>query len=258
MEVTSYAPGTPSWVDVSSTNLSATVEFLRELFGWTAVDMGEESGHYTMFDVDGKHVAAASPKAPGDTSPSAWTTYITVADVDATAAAARESGGSVLMDPMDVFDAGRMALLADPSGGVFAIWQAGRTIGAQLVNEPNTLCWNELNVRDPDRVLPFYVGLFGWNVVEQEVDGRVVYRELCLGDRRVAGCIQMDEKWPASMPTHWMTYFAVADCDRAAERARALGGIVHVEPNDIPAGRFSLVQEPGGAVFAVIQLATTI
>ncbi|HEX6656875.1 MAG TPA: VOC family protein, partial [Ilumatobacter sp.] len=103
MEVTKYAPGTPSWVDVSSTNLSATIEFLKELFGWNATDMGEEAGHYTMFDVGGKSVAAAGPKMPGDPSPSAWTTYITVDSADDTVGKAKAAGGSVLLEPMDVF-----------------------------------------------------------------------------------------------------------------------------------------------------------
>ena len=252
MEVTKYAPGTPSWVDVSSTNLSATIEFLKELFGWNATDMGEDAGHYTMFDVGGKQVAAASPKMPGDSSPSAWTTYITVADTDETVAKAKERGGSVLFEPMDVFDAGRMAVLADPSGGVFAVWQPGTSIGAELVNEPNSLSWNELTVRDPDSVLPFYSDLFGWTVVKH--DDPFPYRELQLDGKSIAGCMQMNENFPPDLPTHWMVYFAVADCDATAERAKALGGTVMMEPKDTPVGRFALIQEPGGAVCAVIKL----
>jgi uncharacterized protein len=252
MEVTKYEPGTPSWVDVSSTNLSATVEFLKELFGWSATDMGEEAGHYTLFDIGGKTVAAAGPKMPDDPSPPAWTTYISVASADETVAKAKAAGGSVLMEPMDVFDAGRMAILADPSGGVFAIWQPGKTIGAQLVNEPNSLSWNELTVRDPDSVLPFYSSLFGWTVVKHE--DPVPYRELHLQGKPIGGCMQMDDNFPPGLPTHWLTYFAVADCDATAERVKSLGGTVHVEPMDIPVGRMAVIQEPGGAVCAVIKL----
>ena len=252
MEVTKHAPGTPSWVDVSSTNLSATIEFLKELFGWNATDMGEEAGHYTMFDVGGKSVAAAGPKMPGDPSPSAWTTYITVDSADDTVAKAKAAGGSVLLEPMDVFDAGRMAILADPSGGVFAIWQPGRTIGAELVNEPNSLSWNELTVREPDSVLPFYSDLFGWTVVKH--DDPFPYRELHLDGKPIGGCMQMNENFPPGLPTHWMVYFAVADCDAMANRARSLGGTVHVEPMDIPVGRMAVIQDPGGAVCAVIKL----
>ena len=252
MEVTKHAPGTPSWVDVSSTNLSATVEFLKELFGWNATDLGEEAGHYTMFDQAGKTVTAAGPKMANDPGPPAWTTYVTVANADETVAKAKASGGNVLVEPMDVFEAGRMAILADPSGGVFAIWQPGQTIGAELVNEPNSLCWNELTVREPDDVLPFYSDLFGWSVVKH--DDPFPYRELQLDGRSIGGCMQMNENFPPGLPTHWMVYFAVADCDATVARAKALGGTIHVEPMDTPVGRMALIGDPGGAVCAVIKL----
>jgi predicted enzyme related to lactoylglutathione lyase len=254
MQVTKYEPGTPSWADVSSTNLSATVEFYNKLFGWSTLDMGEQAGHYTMFQIDGKSVAAAGPKMPDDTSPSAWTTYVTVADADLTVAQAKAAGGMVIVEPMDVFDAGRMAIIADPTGGVFAVWQPGTSIGAERVNEPNTMCWNELTARDVDTLLPFYSTLFGWDVVKHDGDGQMTYRELHLSGKPVGGCIEMDANWPAGMPTHWMVYFAVDDCDAAAERAKALGGTVHVEPTDIPVGRFAVIQEPAGAVCSVIKL----
>jgi hypothetical protein len=214
--------------------------------------MGEEAGHYTMFDIGGKSVTAASPKMPGDPSPSAWTTYVTVANTDETVAKAKEAGGNVLLEPMDVFDAGRFAIIADPSGGVFAIWQSGTSIGAQLVNEPNTLCWNELTVRDPDAVLPFYTDLFGWTVVKHEQP--FVYRELQLDGKSIGGCMQMDDNFPPGLPTHWLAYFAVADCNATAERAKSLGGTVHVEPMDTPVGQMAVIQEPSGAVCAVIKL----
>lgn len=254
MEVSAHAPGTPSWIDVTTADLSATVEFLKELFGWNAVDTGEQAGHYTMFDIGGKRVAAASPQMPDATGPSEWTTYITVADADATFAMAGELGATTLVAPMDVFDAGRMAVLRDPTGGDFAIWQPGASIGAELVNEPNSLCWNELVTRDPDALLPFYSSLFGWEVVMQEAGDGTTYRVLELEGRPVAGCIQMDDKWPEGLPTHWMVYFAVEDCDASAERARSLGGVVHVEPTDIPVGRFAIIQDPGGAVCSVMAL----
>ena len=235
MEVTKYAPGTPSWVDVSSADLVGTVEFLRELFGWSATDMGEDAGHYTMFDIGGRQVAAAGPKMPGDPTPSAWTTYITVDDAAPRWPSPRQHGGDVLMGPMDVFDAGTMAIVADPSGGVFAVWQPKQTIGAQLVNEPNALCWNELTTRDADgaaRVLLGAVRLGGRQAGGRRHDvPRAAPRR-----RRIAGCIEMDDKWPPGLPTHWMVYFAVDDCDATAARAKALGGTVHVEPTDIPVG----------------------
>ena len=252
MEVTSYKPGTPSWVDASSTNLPATVEFLTGLFGWNATDMGDDAGHYTLLHQDGKRVAAAGPQMPGDPSPATWTTYISVADADETVAKAKAAGGSVIVEPMDVFTAGRMAILADPSGGVFAIWQAGDTIGAELVNEPNSLCWNELTVKEPDAVLPFYSDVFGWTVVKHE--DPFPYRELQLDGKSIGGCMQMDENFPPGLPTHWMVYFSVADTDAIVDRARSLGGSIHVESMDTPVGRMAVIGDPGGAVCAVIKL----
>lgn len=248
MEVEAYVPGTPSWVDVASDDLPASVAFYSELFGWTAHDQGPETGHYTMFEYNGQPVGAAGPKTnPG---PPTWATYVTVEDADATVALIEENGGSVLMGAMDVMEAGRMAVASDPSGGHFSIWQPMAHIGAKLVNEPNTLVWNELTVRDPDSVLEFYSSVFGWTV--NLIPGN--YRELQLEGKGVAGCIQMDDKWPAEIPTHWMAYFAVEDCDSMAKRVGALGGSVSVEPFDLPVGRVAVVNDPCGAVFSMIQM----
>lgn len=257
MEVTQYAPGTPSWCDVGTTDVAATAAFYSELFGWNAVDMGEEAGHYTMFDIGGRWVAACGPKMADDPSPPVWMTYITVADADASAAAITGNGGTMLMPPMDVMEAGRMAIGADPSGGVFAIWQPREHIGAQLVNEPNTMCWNELTARDADRLLEFYTAVFGWAVQIQGGDGApITYRELQIDGRSIGGCMEMDDNWP-DLPTHWMVYFAVDDCDAIAARARELGATVHVEPTDLPVGRFSVIQDPTGGTFSVIRFNET-
>jgi len=258
MEPTSYPPGSPNWVDVSSPDIAAAAGFYSELFGWNAHDLGEQAGHYTMFDIDGKIVAAGGPLMGDDAGPPHWTTYFSVENADDTVASIEANGGTILMPAMDVFDAGRMAVAADPSGGAFAIWQPGTTIGAQLVNVANTWAWNELAVRDPDPVLAFYSAVFGWAIrpVHAE-DGVVVYREILVEGRSCAGCMQMDDNWPERLPTHWMVYFSVDDCDASATRATELGGSVHVPPSDIPGvGRFSLLEDPTGAHFAVIRFVT--
>ena len=251
MEVTKHAPGTPSWADVTTTDIDAAVAFYTGLFGWNAIDQGEEAGHYHMFEIGGKAVAAGQPKQEGDPGPPRWSTYITVADADETAAAIEANGGTILMPPFDVFDSGRMTFAMDPSGGAFAAWQPINSIGSEIVNEPNTMCWNELTVRNADEVLPFYSAVFGWTV--NKIEGPMVYRELQLDGRSIGGCIEMDDSWP-DMPTHWMVYFAVDDCDAAAERAKELGGTVHVGPTDIRPGRFSVLADPTGAVFTVLKL----
>lgn len=257
MDVEAYEAGTPSWVDVTGPEVEVLTDFYTQLFGWEAEDQGPEAGHYTMFSQRGRSVAAASPTPPNMTgAPPSWTTYVTVADVDSSVAAISGAGGTVVMEPMDVFDSGRMAVATDPSGGLFAIWQAGEHIGAEIVNEPVSLCWNELTCRNADDVLEFYSAVFGWRVnrIGTEADAPFQYRELYLGDKLVGGCMEMDDSWPEGIPTHWMTYFAVDNADDTARRAAELGGAVPVEPFDLPVGRTAVLNDPAGSVFSVIGL----
>ena len=130
-EFSSYLHGTPCWVDVTSDDMAATNAFYSGLFGWSAADLGEEAGGYTMYTLRGKSVAAGSPPPPGaEGAPPQWTTYLASDDVDETAGRIRDAGGTVLMEPFDVFDSGRMAIAQDPTGATFGIWQAGTHIGA--------------------------------------------------------------------------------------------------------------------------------
>jgi predicted enzyme related to lactoylglutathione lyase len=253
MEVNEYTPGTPCWVDIASPDIAATAAFYTALFGWGATDLGPDAGNYHMFDVGGKIVAAGGPQMDGDPSPPHWTTYICVADAAETVSKIEANGGTVLLAPMAVMEAGTMAIASDPKGGVFAIWQPGTTKGAQLVNDPNTWCWNELTTRDADELLEFYTAVFGWSI-NKIGGGGFTYREIQVNGRRSAGCMEMDDNFPAQLPTHWLTYFAVTDCDESAAKAESLGGHVHVSPTDLPVGRFSVLQDPAGAAFAIITL----
>lgn len=177
-------------------------------------------------------------------------TYITVADVDATAAAITAAGGTVVAPPMDVMTAGRMAVASDPTGGFFSIWQAGESIGAEIVNEPGTLCWNELSTREVDTALAFYEEVFGLVAVRSPE-----YNEFKLGDRTVGACMPMPAEVPAEVPSYWTAYFAVEDCEAAVAKAESLGATVVVPPMDAgDVGRFSFLSDPMGAMFAVIKL----
>ncbi len=252
-EVTEYRPGTPSWVDLSTADLDAAAQFYGELFGWEASEPGpaEETGGYRMFALRRRDVAGLGPGRPG--VPPLWTTYIAVADADEVAGRVERGGGQVVMPPMDVVDAGRMAIVADPEGAAFALWQARRHAGAQVVNEPGALCWNELNVRDSEAARRFYGEVFGWTFDAQDTMG-VEYTTCSLGDRAIAGIIRMNEQWPEHVPAHWLPYFAVADCDATVVRAGELGANVAMAPTDSPAGRFAALADPQGAMFAVIAL----
>ena len=252
-EMTKYEPGTPSWVDLGTPDPNDASRFYSGLFGWSITEGPPEAGGYRMCLLDGKPVAGLGPQMNTDMPPW-WTTYISVADADETAAAIKADGGSVMMDPFDVLDVGRMAVAADPAGAVFSIWQPRLHAGAGIVNEPNTMCWNELTTREPQHSIEFYGAVFGWTDKLLPMPG-VDYTEFHIGDRGVAGMMPMEgDAWPAEIPNHWMVYFAVDNCDAAATLVEELGGKVVVPPTDVPPGRFAVLNDPQGAVFSVITL----
>jgi uncharacterized protein len=254
-EVSEHAPGTPSWVDVASPDPDASARFYGGLFGWEAAETGpvEETGGYRMLQRDGRNVAGLGP-TQSDGQPAMWTTYVSTDDAEAVTAKVREAGGQVVMEPFDVLGAGRMAVFVDPGGAFISVWQPQTHHGADVVNEANSLCWNELATRDIDQAKAFYRAVFGWEG-ETNAYGDTSYTEWKLGGRSIGGMIQMNEQWPADVPPHWMVYFAVEDVDAAAKRVEELGGKIAVPPTDTPAGRFSVVNDPHGAVFSVITLA---
>jgi predicted enzyme related to lactoylglutathione lyase len=254
-EMTSYAPGTPSWTDLGSPDPDASARFYGSLFGWETFSPGdpEQTGGYRMFTLRGKLVAGLGP-LQGEGQPPAWTTYISTDDADAVAARASGAGGTVFMGPMDVFEAGRMAIIADPTGAVFGLWQPGQHTGAQVVNEPGSLAWNELGTRDMDAAKRFYREVFGWEG-ETSSMGPMEYTEWKLDGRTIGGGLVLGEDVPAAVPPHWASYFAVDDCDATVARAGELGGATVVEPMSIPAGRFAHLRDPQGANVAVIALA---
>ena len=254
-EISEYAPGTPSWVDLASPDPDASARFYGGLFGWTATDPGpvEETGGYRMLQRDDRDVAGLGPTQAPD-QPAIWTTYVSTDDADAVTAKVQAAGGRVVMEPLDVLGAGRMAVFADAGGAVISVWQAQTHIGAGVVNEPGSLCWNELATREIEAAKRFYAAVFGWTA-DTNAFGDTSYTEWKLGDRTVGGMIQMNDEWPAEVPAHWMVYFAVEDIDAATKKVEELGGRISVPPTDTPAGRFSVVNDPHGAVFSIIRLA---
>jgi predicted enzyme related to lactoylglutathione lyase len=247
-EITDYAPGTPCWVDVTSPDLDATTAFYSQLFGWEAErDPRPEAGGYTMLSLNGRHVAAASPPMQ-EGIPPVWTTYLATDDVDAAVERARAAGGTLLAEPFDVLEAGRMAVVQDPTGAVFGLWQAGQHHGAQVANEPGSLSWNECVTHDAAAAADFYRAVCGYTVVETTMGGGP-YRVLQVDGRSVAGISQTD-----SAPSHWATTFNVADTDATCARAEQLGARMLAQPTDLPEiGRYATLEDPVGATFGVIQ-----
>jgi predicted enzyme related to lactoylglutathione lyase len=247
-----YAPGVPMWVDVSSSDMDKTRAFYTGLFGWEAqVVPDPQAGGYTMFLKDGKSVGAAGPiMDPGQ--PAVWATYVKTEDADATAQAVTDAGGQVVFGPMDVMGQGRMAVLSDPTGAFVSIWQPQAHTGAELVNEPGSFCWNELYTRDVSAAREFYRKVFGWGIKASEFDGGE-YTEFQVDGRSIAGGLDMRTMLDDSIPPHWLVYFTIRNTAETVDRVKELGGTVMNGPFDTPMGKMAVLQDPVGAVFAVIE-----
>jgi predicted enzyme related to lactoylglutathione lyase len=242
---TEHAPGTFSWVDLTTSDAAGAKEFYGALLGW---DFEENEipggGTYTMCTVGGEYVAAI----PGSTDehPPHWNSYVTVASADETAAKAEELGGELIERPFDVMEAGRMALLVDPTGAMLCIWEPGDSIGAGRVNDPGSLTWNELHTPDPAGALEFYTGLFGWNTEEMAPQEGPSYTVVKVGERANGGVMETQQ----GEPPNWLPYFAVEGRDRAAEEASGLGA-QELFRMEMPQGRIAVFSDPQGAPFAV-------
>jgi predicted enzyme related to lactoylglutathione lyase len=253
-----YAPGTPSWIELSSPDVAASAAFYGELMDWNATEPGPpESGGYQMFQLDGQNIAGLMGQMQ-EGQPTAWMTYISVADADETAGKVKASGGSVIVEPMDVMDIGRMAVFADPTGAVFGVWQPKTFAGADLVNEPGSLVWNEVLTRDADAGKSFYPAVFGWTAGRPSFEGAPEsYTVWEVDGKPVGGMMHMTEEYfPPEIPTHWGVCFAVADCEATVAKARELGARVTQEPMDCPIGKFAGFIDPQGASFTVMQPAS--
>jgi predicted enzyme related to lactoylglutathione lyase len=266
-----YIPGVPCWIDTSQPDPDAAAEFYGGLFGWNLQNVMPEGapGKYFLARLRGLDVAAVS-SIPESAPPRAtWDTYIWVDSADETASRVRAAGGSVVKEPFDVMDAGRMAVVADPEGAVFCVWQAGTHKGARVVNEPGSLNFNDLHTRDVDGAKAFYGAVFGWETLmlgefeawtlpgygdflEQD-DPDLRKRLAELGgptgfEDVVASIVPIADDQP-DVPAHWGVTFAVDDADAVAKKAEELGGTVVVPPFDAPWVRMTVLTDPQGATF---------
>jgi predicted enzyme related to lactoylglutathione lyase len=250
----SYTEGTPNWVDLQTPDADAAKAFYGAVFGWTFDDRPmPHGGDYSIALVDGETVAAIAPQSAELIEaqvPPMWNTYIAVDDADAAAAKVAGAGGQFLMEPFDVPEAGRMAFVADPSGAAVGLWQAAGHIGATLVNEPNTLTWNELRTNDVAGALPFYEAVVGLTARDVPM-GDMPYKMLFVGEDFVGGATAPPT---TGVPNHWHVWFAVSDADATAAAARAAGGTVLGEPQDMQIGRSAALQDPQGAPFSIIAM----
>jgi uncharacterized protein len=250
MEVSSFKPGEFCWAELHTSDDVAAKEFYTSLFGWSFEDRPiGEGAVYTMLKKNGKNVGALY-KDTMSGAPPHWGLYVCVSSADEAAAKAKSLGGNVLMEPFDVMTVGRMAVVQDKQGAVLMVWQPKQHQGFDVVDEPGAFCWAELNTSDVNGAGPFYTGLFGWGTK----GGDTGYTEFQVGERSVAGMMAITPDM-GPVPPHWLAYYQVADCDQAIARAKELGATIHVPGMDIPGvGRFGVIQDPQGAVFAVVKI----
>jgi predicted enzyme related to lactoylglutathione lyase len=254
-ERNSYEAGTPSWVDLSTPDVDASARFYGELFGWDTEETGtvEETGGYRFFLDRGRKVAGVGPIMQ-EGQPPAWATYFATDDADALTQRARDAGVTVLAEPMDVMDAGRLAFFAHPAAGMFGAWQAGNHKGAELVNEPVSLAWNQLITHDADGAGRVLEAMFGLRVETQDFGGGP-YTILMLGENGVGGIMASPPGMPAEAPAFWNVSFAVAGADATVAKAQELGASVTMPAMDMAGvGRIAGLVDPQGAQFNIAEL----
>jgi predicted enzyme related to lactoylglutathione lyase len=264
-----FQPGVPCWVATVHREPEKAALFYAELFGWEAEDVmppGSPS-RYFICRLRGRDVAAVGSAPPGGTTPVAvWNTHIWVESADDTVARVIDAGGSVITQPFDLADAARMAVLADPAGAVFCVWQPREHQGAQLVNEPGAWSMSDVNTPDLEGSKTFYGAVFGWRIeildlgdfeytmwLVQGYEGgepeQPVSREV------VGGMMPLSGEQPPGLGPHWGVDFWVDDVDETAGKTVELGGNVIAAPFDIPVGRTAVLADPQGAAFAVSKVA---
>jgi predicted enzyme related to lactoylglutathione lyase len=247
-ERTSHPPGTLSWTDLVTGDSEAAKRFYGGLLGWEFDDMPAGEGIvYSMAKVGGLEVAALSQ---ADDQPPHWNVYVTVEDVDAAAARAADLGATVLAEPFDVLDAGRMAVVRDPTGAVISAWEPRGSIGARLVNVPGAMTWADVLTPDPDAATRFYGEWLGWTVEEMpQAEG---YRVISNGGRSNGGMQPLrPEIVGPDVPPNWFPYFGTEDLDTARAKVDEAGGRTIAGPIPVPQGRFAVIADPQGAVCAL-------
>jgi hypothetical protein len=247
-QTTPRAHGALTWMDLSAPDLEGAKRFYQQVFSWEYLDLGAEFGHYHYALSSGRVAAGIGQTPPGSPMPPAWTIYLASAEGDVERV--RAAGGQVMLEPMAVGDAGKMAVCIDPTGAVFGLWQPVDFIGAAVEDEHGSLAWSEVNTRDAAAACEFYGKLFGLTARKSE-DQEYFFMQH--GQEMRFGVLQMDQQW-GDLPPHWMGYFAVDNTDSALERVVAAGGSVGVPAFDTPYGRIAVIVDPYGAAVSLVQL----
>ena len=248
------------WAELETSDVAAAKAFYTQLFPWEMSDMPVGDGSvYSMATIGGGNVAGlytmqAEMRAQG-VSPH-WNAYVSAPDVDASARRIKELGGKVVAEPFDVTDVGRMTVAQDPTGAVFCLWQARQHKGFDHSDgRPGTFCWAELMTSNVAQAGEFYGKLFGWSRQAVEMTPGEPYNILSAGEKQLAGMHPLpDELKAEGVPSNWLMYWVVSNCDATVDKASSLGALVTLEPITVPTvGRFAVLEDPQGATFAVLQ-----
>lgn len=258
MLTTHFLEGSPSWVELSTSDVDAALDFYHRVLGWESESAGPDTGGYRMLRSESAAIGGAGPLM-GDDQPVAWEIYFNTSDVRATVRTAQDLGASVFVEPMDVMGLGHMAYLADPQGGVFSLWESASFAGMERTDVPGTLMWTELWTPSAQGAKDFYGRLFEWEFNELQMGADAVYTTVrphdTGGDRYFGGIMGMD---PADLPAtggaaDWHPVFHVTDCDRAASAVTEAGGQVHMGPESTPGvGRLAVCADPLSARFVLL------
>jgi predicted enzyme related to lactoylglutathione lyase len=250
-----HPAGSFCWVELATSDQAAAKTFYSSLFGWAPNDnpMGPDD-YYTIFKLDGRDTAAAYTLRP-DRQPGVpphWMLYIAVDNADDSAARAAQAGGNVVAPPFDVYTFGRMAVVQDPAGATFSMWQPKDNSGIGISGVDGTLCWADLCTSDPAPARKFYAETFGWEIATTPNDPSG-YLHIKNGAQFIGG-MPPGQFLPPGVPPHWLLYFVASNCDAAAEKAKSLGARIHNGPMTIEnVGRMAIIADPQGAVFAIFQ-----
>ena len=251
-------PGSFCWIELHTSDQNAAKTFYAALFGWEPHDnpMGPND-FYTEFKLQGREAAAACTLRPEHRAqgvPPHWAIYIAVENADAATAKAGQLGGKILAPAFDVMDAGRMAIIQDPTGAQFCVWQANKNTGIRIANVHGTLCWAELSTPDVKRASDFYSSLFGWQIAADPKDPSG-YLHIKNGEHFIGGVPPSKYRQPGT-PPHWMAYFLADDVDASAAKAKEMGANFYVPPMTVEGvGRMAVIADPQGAVFAIFKSA---
>jgi uncharacterized protein len=254
-EAPQYKPGNFCWIELGTTDAGAAKTFYKEVFGWDYFDapMGPDMV-YTLININGKEIGGLyqlTSEMLAHQIPAHWLSYVAVDNADNATAQATAAGATVMKGPFDVPEAGRMSVIQDPTGAVFAVWQDKGNAGSAVNRDVGSFCWNELGTNDTQKAADFYSTLFGW--AREAFPGPMEYTIFKNGEEGIAGMYEITPEM-GPVPPHWLVYFAVDDCDASVQKATDAGGGVIKPAEDIPGvGRFAILRDPASAVFAVLK-----